>query len=99
VLLALLGIACSSEPTAPPYDSVIVDRRNPQRTVIEFDGRCTNGVSVGNTSVQGKNYSLTQDGKTYYFSSEEAKDRFMKDFPSNAQRAEANYTAREKTPS
>lgn len=97
--LTIFGGGCAATtPTAPPYDSVVVDRSNPEKTVVEFNGACANGVANGRYDVQGKkDYSVTRDGKTYYFSSAEARDRFMEDFQSNAQKAENNWSMREKT--
>ena len=100
VVLTISGFACSSSPTAPPYDSVVVDRSNPQKTVVQFNGACAGGVASGRYDVPGKkDFAVTQDGKTYYFSSAEARDRFMEDFQTNAQKAENNWSMREKTPS
>ena len=57
-------------------------------------------MANGRYDVQGKkDYSVTRDGKTYYFSSAAARDRFMEDFQSNAQKAETNWSMREKTSS
>jgi YHS domain-containing protein len=97
-VLSIFGFGCAATtPTAPPYDSVVIDRSNPQKTVVEFDGACANGVSNGRYDVQGKkDYSVTRDGKTYYFSSEASRDRFMEDFQTNAQKAEENWSLREK---
>ena len=97
-VLTTFSFGCAATtPTAPPYDSVTVDRSNPQKTVIEFDGACANGVANGRYDVPGKkDYSVTQDGKTYYFSSAAARDRFMEDFQTNAQKADQNWSIREK---
>jgi YHS domain-containing protein len=95
--LGALAAGCSHAPTAQPYDSVVVDRSDPQKTVVEFNGACAQGVSEGHLNVQGKkDYKVTQDGKTYYFSNAEARDRFLKDYPNSAQRASANWDARQR---
>ena len=97
-VLTVLGSGCAATtPTAPPYDSVVVDKSNPNKTIVEFDGTCACGVSQGRYDVPGKKeYSVTQDGKTYYFSSVAARDRFMEDFQTNAQKAEQNWSVRQK---
>jgi hypothetical protein len=70
-VLTVFGSSCaSSTPTAAPYDSVVVDRSNPQKTTVQFNGACAGGVASGRYDVPGnKDYAVTRDGKTYYFSS------------------------------
>jgi YHS domain-containing protein len=94
-LIAVSGVGCSHSATEKPYDSVVVDRSNPEHTVVAFNGACAAGVEQGKYDVQGrKDYSVTSDGKTYYFSSAVARDRFMENFAENSKKADEMWLAR-----
>jgi YHS domain-containing protein len=94
--LAISGASCASSPTSEkPYDSVVVDRSNPQKTIVEFNGACAAGVEQGKYDVQGsKEYSVTSGGKTYYFSSASARDQFMDNFAENSKKADQMWLTR-----
>jgi hypothetical protein len=95
VCIAVSGASCSHSATEKPYDAVVVDRSNPEHTVVEFNGACAAGVEQGKFDVQGKkDYSVTADGKTYYFSSAAARDQFMQNFAVNSRKADEMWLAR-----
>lgn len=57
-----------------------------------FGKKCAQAVAQGNAHVEGKEeYQLQHGGKTYYFSSEEMKNKFAKDLENNVQKAEKNW--------
>ena len=95
VFIAVSGAACSHSATEKPYDSVVVDRSNPEHTVVEFNGACAAGVQQGKYDVQGKKeYSVSQNGKTYYFSSAAARDHFMQNYAENSKQADQMWLTR-----
>ena len=54
----------------------------------EFHGKCALAVADGHMGEAGNaKYSATIAGKTYYFCSQEAKDKFMKDAENNSRSA------------
>jgi YHS domain-containing protein len=94
-LIAVSGAACSHPATEQPYDSVVVDRSNPQHTVVEFNGACAGAVQQGRYDIPGKKeYSVTRDNKTYYFSSVQARDNFMRNYADNSRKADEMWLAR-----
>jgi len=51
----------------------------------EFGGKCAMAVVDGHMNEPGnKKYSAVVNGKTYYFCSQEEKDKFLKDADSNS---------------
>jgi YHS domain-containing protein len=97
-LIAVSGVSCSQPAPDKPYDSVVVDRSNPEHTVVEFNGACAAGVQQGKYDIPGvKQYSVTQNGKTYYFSSASARDHFMQNFAQNSKQADQMWLTRSET--
>ncbi len=88
-LIGALGAACSHAPVAPPYDSVSVDRSDPGRTVIVLNG--PSGACVPPPPIkrrdpaqERKADSVTENGTTYYFSSDADRDRFLQTYEANS---------------
>jgi YHS domain-containing protein len=95
IFIAISGASCSQPATEKPYDAVVVDRSNPEHTVVEFNGACAAGVEQGKYDVPGKKeYSITSNNKTYYFSSASARDQFMQNFPENSKKADQMWLTR-----
>jgi hypothetical protein len=80
-ILGFLGMSCSHAPVGQPYDSIVVDRSNPDHTVVVLNGVCGPAASakenVNSTTESRQPGSVTQDGKTYYFSNDSDRDRFF----------------------
>ncbi len=54
-----------------------------------YDMHCAYSMSQGNYDLKGKNsYRWSHKGKTYYFSSEENKNNFIKDADKNINKAD-----------
>ena len=86
-LLALMGTGCSHSQIQPqpPYDSVAVDRSNPDQTVIVLNGKCADEAGKNHDQcVEKKSNSVTRDGKTYYFDSAADRDRFIETYSANS---------------
>jgi YHS domain-containing protein len=94
LLLVMLGgvISCSSSPSRQDYDMIVVDRKSDRQVNVEFDGRCAMAVANGKLNIPGdKRYMLQHGGKTYYFASEDAKERFEQNLDANIDRAQDNW--------
>jgi hypothetical protein len=98
-IAALLGTfagSCSQAPTTKPYDAVVVDKSDPHHMIVEFDGACADSVKQGKYDVKGrKEYSVTENDKTYYFSTASARNDFMRDYADNSRLAEQMWASRE----
>jgi YHS domain-containing protein len=88
--MALVSSAACNTPRQPQAPIVAVKSEN--KTVVEFNGKCAMAVADGFLDRLGHSeYKVEQDGKTYYFSSPEARDQFMSDFDKNKKAAQHNW--------
>ncbi len=79
---------CSSSPSNPDYDMVVVDRKSDRQVTVEYDGKCAMGVAQGRMDIPGnKDTALQYEGKTYYFANEAAKVRFEQNLKANVERS------------
>jgi hypothetical protein len=86
-LIGAAGMGCSHPQVQPtPYDSVTVDRPNPEHTIIVLNGSCSmdEGGKRKTASTDKKDDSVTENGKTYYFSSIAERDRFLQKYMANS---------------
>ena len=67
--------------------------QDPEHHHHAYEKQCAFSVSQGDLSVHGSDeYSLEHGGKTYYFSSQKAKDKFSKELKTNINKANSNWS-------
>lgn len=97
-LCVVLMAGCSSPEKKEPVaedSSIAIEKKGENKIVIEFNGECAHSVSNGKFGIPGDaRYSLQYRGKTYYFGSQAALDRFSKKVEYNIARAQERWNAR-----
>lgn len=72
-------------------DMIVVEKKSDRQIVAEFDGDCAMALAEGKIHLGDDRYVLQHDGKTYYFGSADAKQKFEKNLDDNLQRANQNW--------
>jgi YHS domain-containing protein len=91
--LGSVGVVSRDGSTASADDMTDTQMsKDAQKVQAEFDGKCAMAVADGHPNEPGdEKYQASVKGKTYYFCSQEAKDRFMKDVTNNTQKASLHW--------
>lgn len=93
VVLSFPGCSSDSKKRSE-QDMIMVDRKSDRQVVVEFDGACAMAMADGKYNIGEDKFVLQHDGKTYYFSSEAAKQKFEKNLTGNVKRAQQNWINR-----
>lgn len=90
-VLMLSAVACSHHHKSAKH------HHHEKESAHQFEKKCAQAVAEGKTHVEGRDdFRLDHGGKSYYFSSQEMKDKFQKDLDSNISRANQNWEASKK---
>jgi YHS domain-containing protein len=88
--LSLPGCASDAKRRSE-QDMIVVEKKSDHQIVAEFNGACATALAEGKIHLGDQHYVIQHDGKTYYFASEEAKQKFQQNLDDNLQRANHNW--------
>ncbi|MBY0515954.1 MAG: hypothetical protein K2P81_03525 [Bacteriovoracaceae bacterium] len=92
LIVALLFIAACSH--HKKCESCDLKKAVTESKAVEFDGHCANGLCLKKMKVKcDPTITAAYKGKHYCFSSEEARDTFMKDIDNNVKKAHESWAS------
>ena len=89
ILLSIGGCANREDKTVQPTTA----NATAEKSEVAFGGHCAMGLCLKKKVKGDPKYSVDYKGKTYLFSSEEAKQNFLKDVDGNIAKANKQFTA------
>jgi YHS domain-containing protein len=93
LLSSFITISCASKKhQVSEYENIPHEHKSTQEQKVAYDGNCAMSVSEDHCDIKAKqNISYEYKGTTYFFSSEGARSKFIKDIDKNIEKANAAW--------